>query len=218
MFKSRGFNGIQGHGEMKSGVAWWSKRGIWWIMRKFGGKARQWAWDDQFASGRWTHLKSSPELAEFVTDLAKGGKVVDCGCGEGRLLDALYAVDQEPRIGDYEGFDVSSVAIDAARARHPDTNFYVADMAQWAGTRDAAVVVAEESTYYLSPSERPRFMETAFRSLAPGGVLVCVFHDEQKNAEVIAALEAMFPSKRHKVGTRCALVFEGRAQSAHSEE
>src|SRR5215211_7893235 len=46
-------------------------------------------------------------LAEFVRGLGRAGRVLDLGCGDGRLTDELTAAD------------VSGVALERARARLP---------------------------------------------------------------------------------------------------
>lgn len=183
------------------------RRLLWRVARLVGGRARQWAWDDQFKRGYWAQLPTrSPAAVALIVDLAGNGKIVDCGCGEGYLLDALLDSGFDP--SRYEGFDVSDVAVASAQERHPAARFYVADMARWPGTTDASLIVAEEAIYYLSQAELRRFIEKAQQSLADDGAILCIIHDADKHAETVAILERLMPAVRHMLGRRLSLIMK----------
>lgn len=57
---------------------------------------------------------------EFISDYAKtGDKVLDFGCGNGRLLELF----SDKKI-DYSGLDISEKLIDIAREKYSDVNFF----------------------------------------------------------------------------------------------
>jgi len=65
------------------------------------------------------------ELSVFIPYLKNGGKVLDLGCGNGRLIKVLED-SQMPY--EYLGVDFSEQLIQAAKKNHPKHNFVVADM------------------------------------------------------------------------------------------
>ena len=64
-----------------------------------------------------------PELFELVKDIKPGSKVLDAGCGNGRLLEAL----QIKRI-DYLGLDNSPALITLAKKNYSNYDFQVCDI------------------------------------------------------------------------------------------
>ncbi len=74
--------------------------------------------------GRWSR-KLAPLFLGFA-DIAGGGRVLDVGCGTGRLTEALAS---SPEVTEAHGIDFSAPYVDYARARVPGPNvqFTVAD-------------------------------------------------------------------------------------------
>lgn len=66
-----------------------------------------------------------PELERIAKDVFPGAKVLDAGCGNGRLLEVL----QDKEI-DYSGFDLSPELIELAKKNYPNHNFFVKDILQ----------------------------------------------------------------------------------------
>lgn len=64
-----------------------------------------------------------PEIRTSVSRLKTGDRVLDLGCGNGRLLEALKEVAV-----DYLGVDSSSSLISLARKNYPDKQFIVSDL------------------------------------------------------------------------------------------
>lgn len=76
---------------------------------------------EQFNETRKKHLW--PELVELVKDIKDGDGVLDVGCGNGRLLEAL----QDKKIN-YLGVDSSEKLIELAKAKYPDAKFASGDI------------------------------------------------------------------------------------------
>jgi tRNA (uracil-5-)-methyltransferase TRM9 len=74
---------------------------------------------------RFDHSRTTdwPEFKGFAPYFRQGDKVLDLGCGNGRLSETL-----KPYRVDYVGLDNNSVLIDRARARFPEADFLVGDM------------------------------------------------------------------------------------------
>ena len=63
-----------------------------------------------------------PEVVPYINLLKKGDKVLDVGCGNGRLL---TAINKEIT---YTGFDFSETLINEARSLHPENDFRLKDV------------------------------------------------------------------------------------------
>ena len=77
----------------------------------------------EFSATRVYHW---PELEVFIPYIKPGFKVLDLGCGNGRLIKVL---DKAGLKYDYLGIDFSEGLIDEAKKNFPDKNFMVLDMA-----------------------------------------------------------------------------------------
>jgi len=64
-----------------------------------------------------------PEINKFSKNVNEGQKVLDAGCGNGRLLEAL----QDKKI-EYLGIDNSTALLEKARLNYPDYNFLEVDL------------------------------------------------------------------------------------------
>lgn len=101
--------------------------------------------------------------------LKPGGRLLDIGCGPGSILDVL------PRDISYDGFDVSTEYIEAARRRHGSRGRF------WA-TRVSAAVISELPPFnvvlafavlhHLADDEAAQLIDLAWQALKPGGRLV----------------------------------------------
>jgi len=76
---------------------------------------------DQFNQTRKKYLW--PELIELTKEIKTGDKILDVGCGNGRLLEAF----RFKKI-DYLGVDASENLINHAKSLHPDNKFIVGDI------------------------------------------------------------------------------------------
>jgi SAM-dependent methyltransferase len=64
-----------------------------------------------------------PETAKLASEVKPGSRVLDVGCGNGRLFNALSGKGV-----DYVGVDNSNNLLDKARSNYPDAKFIVGDM------------------------------------------------------------------------------------------
>jgi len=115
--------------------------------------------------------------AKRLVNFYSQGKLVDLGCGTGKLIE-LLGVDTE----DYVGLDVSGGMIRVARSKYPLHTFHTDDITR-------SLLMGESYDYavslYGSPSYSPfrDVVREAHRLLRPGGkVLMMPYAPGRKNA------------------------------------
>jgi SAM-dependent methyltransferase len=112
-------------------------------------------------------------LIRYAEEL--GGRVLELGCGAGRLTQYLAA-----RGGDVLGIDVSPRMVAHCRTRFPELSFEVGDLAELAAFPDASrdvVVAAYNVLGVLDHDERLAVLRSLRRVLAPGGLLLFSAHN-----------------------------------------
>ena len=121
-------------------------------------------------------------LATFAA-LARGGEVLEVGCGSGRITDHLY------RLGlDISGIDLSSNMIEVARREFPHLRFRVESMESLeAADRSTVGIVAWYSIIHTPPEKLPAVFAEMNRVLVPGGTLLLAFQsgDERVRLEQV---------------------------------
>ena len=168
------------------GVGMTSRAGIvsriYWRLLRLTGFGK-YAWDQQFKKGFWSRGRHSEFFINKVASLNGGGFLIEFGCAEGILVEEL------PRsvYSKYLGLDISGIAIGIARERVraigiDNCLFEERDMAHWAGSVDASLIVLEESLYYLSPSQVEKFLDKCKLSLLPSGTILVIDHSAEKHA------------------------------------
>ncbi|PIS09714.1 hypothetical protein COT75_00710 [Candidatus Beckwithbacteria bacterium CG10_big_fil_rev_8_21_14_0_10_34_10] len=70
-----------------------------------------------------TRNKNWPEFKDFTDRVKKGTRVLDLGCGNGRLLNLLKGKQIN-----YFGIDNSEKLLEIAKKNHPNSKFFLADI------------------------------------------------------------------------------------------
>lgn len=132
-------------------------------------KAEYDAFADHFSA---TRQRPWPEFSLLEPHLQKFDRVLDLGCGNGRLRQFLPADVIPP--GNYFGLDISQNLLDIARDQFPQDHFFRRDFSTnfLFGAENFEVVTAIASFHHLlSRKAQLRFLDECRRVLKPGGTL-----------------------------------------------
>lgn len=126
---------------------------------------------DKFAQD-WdkTRERPWPEFALFSPLISKGDRLLDLGCGNGRLRQ--FVTTDLVRNGDYFGFDISAELLRIARGKFPRDSFFKGDFSRplpfGADNFDWVVSIAAFH-HLLDPNDQITYLNQIFRVLKPGG-------------------------------------------------
>lgn len=104
-----------------------------------------------------------------------GGRVLEVGCGAGRVTGYLVALG-----GDVHGIDVSDKMVDYCRTRYPAGVFAQGDMRDLSGFEPGSldvVVAAYAVLDVVNDAERQQALTEIHRVLAPDGLLMMSSHN-----------------------------------------
>ena len=134
-----------------------------WYIERFRTMAREGA-----------DLEGEARLVDAMVE--PGSRILDAGCGPGRLAGALHR-----RGHDVVGVDVDPKLIEAARADHPGPRFEVADLStlDLDGEPFDLVVCAGNVMVFLAPDSERAVLERLRAHTRPGGRMVIGFRREE---------------------------------------
>lgn len=166
---------------VKAGVLPYSRR---WVLSAAD-------WDREYDKrvleyyGDFRELARYSVLVGYLRELGGTPAVLDVGCGVGLLRTRL----RDDEVGRFVGTDPSAVAIERARADHPDGEFVVAELPDVAlGPFDA--VVCNEMLYYVEDLDA--LLERIGALLKPGGRLLTSIVRHPGEVSLHRALDARF--------------------------
>ena len=139
------------------------------VLSQKHGKGNRWDLDEFFATGREEIAEALEYLAGLGLEIHKG-RVLDFGCGAGRLTQALAG-----EFGQAVGVDISYSMVECARQhnKHGDRCHFVVntsdDLAQF---DDASFdfIYTIITLQHCPPEATTRYIAEFFRVLRPGGV------------------------------------------------
>jgi SAM-dependent methyltransferase len=135
-------------------------------------------------------------LARLADHLGPGARILDFGCGYGRVAGFLWSQGYRNVIG----VDPAPAMVEAARARFPELEFQVLADAPHVGLPDASVeamLLFSVLTCVPGDGGQRAIIQEASRVLAPGGLLYISDLWLQSDSRNIARYEASQP--RHGV-------------------
>jgi SAM-dependent methyltransferase len=128
-------------------------------------------WTSLAAQGRSVHGEA--DLVEILLSESGGRRVLDAGCGTGRV-----AIELAQRGFSVTGADTDAAMLAAAMAKAPTLPWLEADLAELRDSLDAEfdlVVLAGNVMIFLSPGTEQRVLSQLVGRLIPGGLLVAGF-------------------------------------------
>jgi SAM-dependent methyltransferase len=142
-------------------------------------------WNREYESGVWDGLLETTGdfIYPVIDDYAKGGHVLDLGCGSGAT-----ACDLDPsKYESYTGVDISTTAIALAEARTKNSarpmTFVAASIESFVPTAPSTVILFRDSLYYLRLTELLPQLNRYANSLTPNGVFIARFYSTQGSAK-----------------------------------
>lgn len=126
------------------------------------------SYDEAFAELAASGVDVHGEAAYVAGLLAPGGRVLDAGCGTGRV-----GIELARRGYDVTGVDSDPSMLAVARERAPELTWELADLATLDEQEDVHLVVAAGNVMiFLEPGTGPEVVRRLARALLPGGLLV----------------------------------------------
>jgi 2-polyprenyl-3-methyl-5-hydroxy-6-metoxy-1,4-benzoquinol methylase len=109
--------------------------------------------------------------------LTRGSRVLDAGCGTGRLSGALQARGHE-----VVGVDIDPALIEAAEADHPGPHYVVADLSELALDQDPfdAALLAGNVLVFVAPGSEQTVLRRVADQVRPDGVVVTGFATDRE--------------------------------------
>jgi SAM-dependent methyltransferase len=137
--------------------------------------SRVWRTRDNVADYANRSLKPVEIVLLMRYQPALSGRVLEAGCGAGRVLGYLVALG-----GEVHGIDVSGAMVDYCTRTYPEADVRLGDLAELrdsvAGPFDA-VVVPDNTLDIFDDAQRRRVLGEIKGLLAPGGVLIFSSHN-----------------------------------------
>nr|AGZ94243.1 SAM-dependent methyltransferase [Kitasatospora sp. NRRL F-6133] len=133
---------------------------------------RRWLWEREYTSGRWDYLDGGddPLPTALVRKYARGGRILDLGCG----TSANLRLDADG-YSFYLGVDISPDAIERARRLgRPASEFEVADVTTFRPPGRFDLVLLREVVYYLPAARAAELVRRTGDSLTADGVIAVV--------------------------------------------
>jgi SAM-dependent methyltransferase len=120
---------------------------------------------DSYVDAFFEDISDSPWVDRLLARLPAGARVLDAGCGPGRL--SRYMVDQGYAVS---GIDISPSMVQAARRLVPEADFAVMDMARLRyPARQFDGIFAAYSFFHLPPERVGPALQEFRRVLVPMG-------------------------------------------------
>lgn len=191
------------------------------IKRYFPSGIKKAVWNQEFKEGKWKYLDQTTGSGNrdiaytLIEKYANGGKILDLGCGTGKLAGNLDPAKYER----YMGVDISDVAIHHARQeaalgeRGFKTSFTASDIKDYFPKSSYNAITFVESLYYIDKRSICTVLNRYANFLTENGVIIVRVYKRAKYIKLLEEIRKNFNIlEEHTSETgRCSVVFRPRA-------
>jgi SAM-dependent methyltransferase len=164
-------------------------------LQETGGQ-RGTSYDQRFRALAASGVDVHGEAAYVAALVEPGARVLDAGCGTGRV-----AIELARRGYQVVGVDSDASMLDVARERAPELPWHLVDLADLADeTAYDLIVAAGNVMIFLAPGTGPAVVERLAAALRPGGLLVAGWRVDElpvADYDAWAAAAGLVPVVRH---------------------
>jgi SAM-dependent methyltransferase len=166
------------------------------LVQRYGTESiKKYLWDYEFSSGRWNCLDNMNGdcVYRHVERHARGGSILDLGCGPG----ATGAELARHSYSSYTGVDISNIAVEKAihraqRDGRTDTNrYFQGDIGIYVPDKKHDLMLFGDSLYYLPWNSIPDTLERYAEHLTIGGVFIARIYG-RRFSRIMDAIESRF--------------------------
>jgi SAM-dependent methyltransferase len=133
-------------------------------------------WDKEFSGDKWNFMDdtSSDCIYPHLEQYARGGDILDLGCGPGNTANELA----ETSYRSYIGVDISEAALakgvkrTQAGGREHKNSFVCSDFLSYTPTREFDVILFRESMYHVPYGQILELLNKYAKHLNSGGVFI----------------------------------------------
>jgi len=133
-------------------------------------------WDKEFSSTKWDFINDTAGdcVYPFLEKYARGGDILDLGCGPGNTANELT----EGAYRSYTGVDISQAALEKAIKRTKESgrdkknSFTQSDFLGYSPAKDFDVILFRESLYHVPFGQVKPILDKFSKDLKNGGVFV----------------------------------------------
>lgn len=133
-------------------------------------------WDRDFAGGKWDFIDNTVGdcVYPYLGKYAKGGNILDLGCGPGNTANELAADAYRC----YVGVDISRAALAKAvkrtqeNGRADKNSFVVSDFLGYTPAQEFDIILFRESLYHVPFGQVKTILDKYSKNLKAGGVFI----------------------------------------------
>jgi len=176
-----------------------AKRRAWETKIRGSEAAKRRVWNAEYNKGEWDYLdadtakpdENRDPIYRYLNKYCVDTSVLDLGCGAGTT--ALLMTDA---YREYVGVDISTVAVEKARARlaqNPQragkVTFFASDILSFVPGRKFSTILFRESLPYFPVKQIVDLMRRYSDYLAADGVFIIRIYDKRAYREIVETLE-----------------------------
>jgi ubiquinone/menaquinone biosynthesis C-methylase UbiE len=120
----------------------------------------------------WRYLEKPLIDKLFSKNLKKSAKILDAGCGTGRLLSYLTKSKVQPK--NIIGVDFSPEMLSIAKDSNPKVTFFRSDLSLFKSPDKFDLIICAHVLHYLNKTDYKKTLKNFYQLLKPGGRIYIV--------------------------------------------